>query len=95
MFPKQTVTDSDLQEVATILKRKLTDDTVDADQFAKILDQYTKLIMLQHAERQQNKISKDVLATIVANLAGIGVIVGHERLHVVTSKALSFVMKLR
>jgi hypothetical protein len=32
---------------------------------------------------------------IAANLAGIALIVGHERMNVVTSKAIGFVLKLR
>lgn len=40
-------------------------------------------------------ISPDVALTVVANLVGIMIIVGHERAHVVTSKALNFVMKAK
>ena len=37
----------------------------------------------------------ETLALIAANLVGIGLILGHERLGVVTSKAIGFVSKLR
>lgn len=40
-------------------------------------------------------IKPETLALIGANLAGIVIIVGHERLHVVATKAIGFVTKLR
>lgn len=40
-------------------------------------------------------VSPDVILTVLGNLAGIAIIVGHERVHVVTSKALNFVMKAK
>lgn len=48
--------------------------------------------------KQQNKperVSRDTLAIVLGNLAGIAIIVGHEQAHVVASKALGFVMKAR
>jgi hypothetical protein len=40
-----------------------------------------------------DKLSKDTLAIIGGNLAGILLVIGYERAHVVTTKALSFLMK--
>ena len=42
-----------------------------------------------------NRISKAQLATILANLAGIAVIMSHERTHIIVTKALGFVSKLK
>lgn len=95
MFTKHETTDTSVQEIGDIIKRKLTDDGIDADEFSKLLDQYTRLILAKTAEKQSAKVSPDVKATILANLVGIGLIINHERAHVVASKALSFVMKLR
>lgn len=46
----------------------------------------------QHSKR---KVDPNVLVTAGANLAGILMILHYERINVVTSKALGFVMKLR
>jgi hypothetical protein len=62
-------------------------------EYSKIVDQLTKLYEIKAATEKQDRISKDTLAVIVGNLAGIAIIVGHERAHIVTSKALSFVGK--
>lgn len=43
----------------------------------------------------RNRVSKDTMAVIAANLVGIVTIIGYERLNVLTSKALGFVLKLK
>lgn len=42
-----------------------------------------------------NKLSKDTIATCLISLAQIGLICNFERIHVLTSKALSFVRRGR
>lgn len=42
-----------------------------------------------------DKVSKETLALIASNIAGIVLIIGYERMNVIASKALSFVMKTR
>lgn len=66
----------------------------DSDEYAAMVTQLVKLYPLKDAERPKT-LSPDVLATISANLLGIAAILWHERAGIVTSKALSFVMKLR
>lgn len=43
----------------------------------------------------KSMLSKDTLATIVANIAGILLILQYERVNIVGTKALAFVQKLR
>lgn len=73
---------------------EMDNETVDSEEYARMSDQLVKLHAMKTTE-SRSRISPDTLATIVANLAGIIIIVGHERVHIVTSKALGFVMKLR
>jgi hypothetical protein len=49
----------------------------------------------RHEIEKPDSISKDTLAIIGANLAGIALILGYERLNIITSKAIGFVNKLR
>lgn len=58
-----------------------------------MVDQLVKLYALKE-DNSKRRISPDTLATVVANVIGIVLIVGHERAHVVTSKALNFIRKL-
>ena len=70
---------------------ELSTHTADSKEYAQTADQVVKLYQL----KKKSRISPDVLVTASANILGILVIVGHERAHVVTSKALAFVAKLR
>lgn len=63
-------------------------------EFEKMTDQLVKLHKMKTDDRPP-RVSPDVLATVAANLAGILIIVGHERFHIVTSKALGFVLRVR
>jgi hypothetical protein len=81
------------QEIARLLEM-LSSEDVGSDRYAQIADQLVKLYKLQEVHNTK-QVSADTIATIIANLAGIIVIVGHERAHVVTSKAVSFLTKLR
>lgn len=67
---------------------------------AKELDVSTKLkeIEIQLKEKDletHGRVSKETLALIAANLAGIVVVLGYERANVIASKAFGFITKLR
>jgi len=64
-------------------------------EYAAMADQLVKLMKLKEDISSKKTISSDTLALIAGNLAGIVLILTHEHAHVITSKALSFVMKLR
>lgn len=55
------------------------------EEYAKSVDQLIKLYSLKEAPR---RVSPDTLAVVLGNILGIILIVGHERTHIVTSKAL-------
>lgn len=61
-----------------------------SDEYKSMVDQLTKLYEL----RKGRRISADTLATIGANLAGIVVLMNHERAHVIASKAFTLVKKI-
>jgi len=66
--------------------------------YADTVDQLNKLYKLREVDHKidaSKSVSKDTLAIVGANLAGIVLIIGHERINVIASKALGFVMKLR
>lgn len=62
--------------------------------YSELLTKLERLHALKNDSRS-DRVKPDTLALIAGNLAGIMMIVGHERAHVVTSKALSFVSKLK
>lgn len=64
------------------------------EEYATTVKQLTELYDLKKTERS-GKVSPDVAVQAVASLAGIVLIIGHERANVITSKALSFIMKVK
>ena len=97
MFAKKTPT-RELQDLDKLIESVYSDlagFTSDEDEFDKQTNQLQKLLRLRAELAPQTRVSPDVLATVAANLFGIAMILGYEHAHVVTSKALQFVTKLR
>lgn len=88
MFINRTVTPTPLDDVIASAIQELKGHDADSEGYAKIVEQLVLLNSLKSDEKT-DRVSKDTLALVLGNLAGIVVIVGHERAHVVTSKALS------
>jgi len=62
--------------------------------FTTSVDQIVKLHKLKETESLP-RVSPDTLVLAATNIAGIIMIIKHEHFNVITSKALSFVLKLR
>jgi len=92
MFRKQA--DAELQDAIDrlLLVMKTTDPST--TDYATLLARLTELNAIK-AANAKNALSKDTIATIAANLAGIWLILHYERVNLVGSKALTFVQKLR
>lgn len=68
--------------------------SIGTPEYAEKVDQVTKLYKLKEMDSSKH-VSADTKAIVIGNLAGIALILAYERAHVVTSKALGFVMKSR
>jgi hypothetical protein len=65
-------------------------------EYDAILEEIERLYKLRLPEPEAQKpISKDALLAVAGNLAGIILILNHEKLHVISTKALGFVGKFR
>lgn len=62
--------------------------------YVTMVDQLEKLYKIKASEKPET-VSKETLFTIGGNLAGIIAILGFERAHIISSKALGFVLKSR
>lgn len=67
---------------------------VGTSEYGEILDRISKLHKMKE-EENPDSISKETLALIATNLLGILMIIKHERVDIITSKALPFVAKPR
>jgi len=94
MFIMKPQKDDD-QLIAAIdaLYAKMSELSPESREYAAVVDQLQKLYSLK--DNSKSYVSPDTLAMVAGNLAGILLIVGHERAHVVTSKAINFLLKLR
>jgi ABC-type hemin transport system substrate-binding protein len=63
-----------------------------SNEYIEIMEQVTALYKLQE-KNSPKRVSPDTVLVVVGNLAGIALILGYEQAHVVTSKALAFVIK--
>lgn len=75
-------------------ERRLSETDFGSEDYANNLSYVERLRTLQKEEKS-GRVSKETWATIGANLAGILLIIGHERAHVVSANALRMLMKLR
>lgn len=90
MFKKTPIEAQLDAEILTLLEQMAGEDDKTTDEYAAKVEQMSKL----HKLRTENTVSMDTWATITANIAGILIVLNHERAHVIASKSLGFVRKL-
>lgn len=76
------------------LFRRLKSYEPQEEEYAATVDKIAKLHKLQIDERS-GRVSPDTLALIGSNLLGIVMILKHEELNIITTKAMSLVMRAR
>ena len=84
--------DPALDEAIDNLYREMQGVNADSREYAEMANQLGKLYALR---QKTPRISPDTLLVVLGHLAGIIAILSYERTHVVTSKALGFVLKPR
>lgn len=94
LFKKTDETPSELDETITELLSDMKACSGDSEEYAVMMKHLSALYKLKEINLPK-RVSPETWATIGANLAGILLILHYERFNVVTSKALSFVSKLR
>jgi len=85
--------DSLKEEIESVLRCMSTLNCT-SEEYSKSADNLEKLYRAQ-GYNKNTSISPDTLLLVIGNLAGIALILWHERAEVITSKALGFVMKGR
>lgn len=74
--------------------RELNGYGIGTEEYAQILEIVIKLHKMREEEKEAS-VSKDTIAIIGANLLGILMIIKHENVNVIASKAMNLVMKPR
>lgn len=93
-----TTTNSDkpasLQDLIDLVQTQMLVEGADSDQFQVMREQLESLYEMKKSDKS-SRVSPDALLAVAGNLLGIGLILQYERLHIVTSKALGFVLKAK
>lgn len=74
--------------------RALKNHVIGSEDYAKTLDHVVVLHKML-AEEKPSNVSKDTMAVVGANLLGIVLVIKHEFVNVVTSRAMSLLLKPR
>ena len=75
-----------------ILKEIESNPDMDQDTWNRLMNKYKAY---EEMTKSSFSVSPDTIMTVAGNLIGIVLILKHEELNVITSKALSFIMKGR
>jgi hypothetical protein len=95
MFNKKPDTNRQgLEATIDDLMAQMSEHQPDSPEYKAMVENLTKIYTLRD-EKSNKVVSPDALLAVAGNLLGIALIVGHERIGVVTSKALQFVLKAK
>lgn len=94
MFGKTSTKPNFQKEIASVLEQ-LDGLSVGTDEYADALTTLERLTKLHTQYKGKNQVSADAVVTAAASLGGIALILGFERAHVITTKAIGFVAKLK
>lgn len=73
--------------------QELDNHEVVSEEYAVVLERVSKLHKMK--EDETSRVSKDTILVTTANLLGIMMIIRHEHVNVITSRAMSLVQKLK
>lgn len=93
MFWKEE-TNTPLETVLDKALLEMSNHSVTSEEYGKAMERVSKLHKMKEDARP-SQVSPDTLIMAATNLLGILLILRHERVDIITSKALSFVAKNR
>jgi hypothetical protein len=77
------------------LLKKIEAESAEMENYSKVKLAELEMDLKTKEFEKSRRVSPDTLAIVAANIAGILLIIGYERANVVTSKALSFILKTK
>ena len=67
----------------------------DSEEYTAMVENLEVLAKIKASDQSRNRVSMDTMAIVAGNLAGIVMILGFEKMNVIYSKALGFVIRGR
>lgn len=87
---RESIFDGPIDKVLNEMKQYSQDDK----EYLTAIENLERLTKMK-AEERRHRVSPDTMAIVAGNLFGILIMVAYEHSHVMTSKALGFVIKAR
>jgi len=91
---KKVKEQSKLDQLIDCMENELLKVQEGTEQYENLLASYERLVKMK-SEKRRWKVSPDTVAQIAGSILGIVLILGFERANILTSKALSFVLRGR
>lgn len=92
MFSGKGYLYSPLEDAVNRLVNDLNNHEIGSEEYQKSLDALTKLHKMK-VEEKPSSVSKDTLVIVAANLIGLFMVIRHERINVITTRAFSMLLK--
>lgn len=83
-----------LEKVIDLMLDKMSELEPGSDDYSQMADNLEKLLKIRSYEKSRG-LSPDTVLVVAANIIGIVLILKHEELDIITSKALGFVLRGR
>lgn len=90
---KKNAESSDLEKEITRVFSELAGSSADSPEYSRVLEKLVTLHELR-PKKERNGVSADALLNAIVNVLGIGAVLHHEKLNVITSKAFSWIKPL-
>lgn len=81
-----------LEEQIDDLHGKLSKEEVDSEEYRALMSTLERCYKIK-SEQNSDRVDANTKAAILGNLAGIALILNYERVHVISTKALGFIVK--
>lgn len=92
MFSGRRYLYTPLEAAVNRLVHDLNNHEIGSEEYQKSLDALTKLHKMK-VEEKPSSVSKDTLVVVAANLLGLIMVISHERVNVITTRAFSMLLR--
>src|SRR6266550_4722076 len=92
MFNIKPKENAGLDLVIDIAEAELAKQDIGSVEYIQIMDQLERLYKMKASVKTEpNRVGKDNLIAVIGNFVGIVLVINHERVNVITSKALNMI----
>lgn len=92
MFSGKSYLCTPLEDAVNRLVHNLNNHEIGSEEYQKSLDALTKLHKMK-VEEKPASVSKDTLVIVAANLIGLVMVIKHEHVNVITTRAFSMLLR--